>query len=85
MWGNSPWLSPLEMLKMNSLGPLRASIALIPLGTKGSFGMSWLFTQLVELALVHWGDVNVSRFLSERLGEARLCPAMMEFFDFIFY
>jgi hypothetical protein len=42
------------MLKIISLGPLRASIALIPLGTKGSFGMSWLFTQLVELALVHW-------------------------------
>jgi hypothetical protein len=31
------------------------------------------------------GDVIVSRFLSESLGEACLCPAMVEFFDFIFY
>jgi hypothetical protein len=30
------------------------------------------------------GDFNVTRFLSERSGGARYCPAMMEFFDFIF-
>jgi len=30
------------------------------------------------------GDFDVSRFLSERLGEAHLCPAMVEFSDFIF-
>jgi hypothetical protein len=30
------------------------------------------------------GDFNVTHFPSERLGEARFCPALMEFFDFIF-
>jgi hypothetical protein len=29
------------------------------------------------------GDFNVTRFPSERSGEARICPAMLEFSDFI--
>jgi hypothetical protein len=29
------------------------------------------------------GDFNVTRFPCEKLGEARLCPAMMEFRDFM--
>lgn len=35
--------------------------------------------------MVYWGDFNVTRFPSERSGEARFCPAMMEFENFIFY
>ena len=31
------------------------------------------------------GDFNITHFPSERLGEAHLCPAMVEFSDFIFY
>jgi hypothetical protein len=30
------------------------------------------------------GDFNVTRFPSERLGEARLCRALVEFSDFVF-
>jgi hypothetical protein len=45
-------------------------------------GVGWY--QLVELALVYWGDFNVARFPIDRSGDARLCPTMMEFFDFIF-
>ncbi len=30
------------------------------------------------------GDFNVTRFPSERLGDARRCPTMTEFLDFIF-
>jgi hypothetical protein len=29
------------------------------------------------------GDFNVTRFPCDRSGEARFCPAMMEFSDFI--
>ena len=30
------------------------------------------------------GDINITHFPNERPGEARLCPTMMEFSDFIF-
>jgi hypothetical protein len=33
--------------------------------------------------MVHRGDCNVTRFPSERLGEACYCLAMLEFFYFI--
>jgi hypothetical protein len=35
VWGNSPWLSHLEMLRIISLRLLRASMALIPIGIEG--------------------------------------------------
>jgi hypothetical protein len=37
---------------------------------------------------LHWcigGDFNLSRFPSERSGEACLCPTMVQFSDLIFY
>jgi hypothetical protein len=40
--GKSPWLSPLETLKIISLGLLRVSMALILIGIESFFGMSWL-------------------------------------------
>jgi hypothetical protein len=46
------------------------------------FGMSWLALS----DNVSWcigGDFNVTRFPSERSGEAHLCFVMMEFSDFI--
>jgi hypothetical protein len=33
---------------------------------------------------VHWGDFNVTRFTSERSGEASFSLAMEEFSNFIF-
>jgi hypothetical protein len=39
----------------------------------------------VEPALAYWGDFNVTCFSSERLGEALLCTALMEFANLIFY
>jgi len=45
-----------------------------------------------SVGLINWwnlpwcvgGDFNVTRFPSEKMGDARLCPAMTEFLDFIF-
>ena len=42
----------------------------------------WL--SLWNLSRYIGGEFNVTRFPSERLGEARFCPAMMEFSDFMF-
>jgi hypothetical protein len=36
------------------------------------------YAQLVEFALMHC-DFNITRFPSERSGNARLCPAMVDF------
>jgi hypothetical protein len=64
---------------------LRASMDLILIGIEGFFWMSWLVCSTGGICVVHWGDFNVTRFPSDRLGEACLCPAMVEFSDFIFY
>jgi len=71
VWGNFLWLSSLEMLRIISLGHLQVSMALIPIGIKGFFGMKLLICSF-----------TVARFPSERSGEACLFQAMMEFFDF---
>jgi hypothetical protein len=42
VWGNSPWLSPLETLKIIPSGLLWVSMALILIGKEGFFGISWL-------------------------------------------
>lgn len=81
----SSWLLFLsEMSDIKFLGLLRVFMALMSIVIKDFYGMNWLVCKLVGLTLVHWGDFNVSRFLSERSSETLFCPVMEEFSYFIF-
>jgi hypothetical protein len=78
-------LALLEMSKMVSLGLLQVSI-----WANSDCDRRYLWEELAGL-LSWWnlpwciGETSTSLdFPSERLGEAHFCPAMVEFFDFIF-
>jgi hypothetical protein len=59
-------------------------MTLILMGIEGSSGISWLVYLVGGICLgALGGDFNVTIFPNERSGEARLCLAMVEFFDFI--
>jgi hypothetical protein len=55
---------PLEMLMIISLGLLRVSMALIWVGMKGSFGMSWLVCSAGEIC---FGALRVILMLLDSL------------------
>jgi hypothetical protein len=56
----------------------------MPTVIEGFCGMNCLFSKLVGYPGALVGDFNVTRFPSERSGEACMCQAMLEFFNFIY-
>jgi hypothetical protein len=78
--GSILFLAPSEMSKTVSLGLLQGFMGVIPIVIEDTYGWTWLACLVDGIYLgALRGDFNVTRFSSERSGEARFSPAMMEF------
>jgi hypothetical protein len=86
VWGNSPSLSHIEMLRIISL----AFVSVYGPNYDRDRGLIWdELTGLLSWWNLSWyaleDDFNVTIFPSERSSKRCLCPTIVEFSDFIFF
>lgn len=69
----------LEMLKINFIGLLQVSIALIPIVIEGIYGMNCLVCFVGETCRGALEEISMSLVFPMRPGDACFCPAIAEF------